>query len=74
MLNLSRRNVLSSAAVAAAALGLSKPLIFAGPAFADGRRATPDPRPKHRPTKLRRRAQASGGEALSDLRHRRPKA
>ena len=34
MLNLSRRSVLSSAAAAAAALGLSKPLIFAGPAFA----------------------------------------
>jgi len=35
MLNLSRRNVLSSAAAAAAALGLSKPLIFAGSAFAE---------------------------------------
>ena len=34
MLNLSRRSVLSSAAAAAATLGLSKPLIFAGPAFA----------------------------------------
>ena len=34
MLNLSRRSVLTSAAAAAAALGLSKPLIFAGPAFA----------------------------------------
>ena len=34
MLNLSRRNVLSSAAAAAATLGLSKPLIFAGSAFA----------------------------------------
>ena len=30
----SRRSVLTSAAAAAAALGLSKPLIFAGPAFA----------------------------------------
>ena len=35
MLNLSRRSLLSSAAVAAATLGLSKPLIFAGPALAD---------------------------------------
>jgi glyoxylase-like metal-dependent hydrolase (beta-lactamase superfamily II) len=35
MLNLSRRNLLSSAALAAATLGLSKPLIFAGPAFAE---------------------------------------
>jgi glyoxylase-like metal-dependent hydrolase (beta-lactamase superfamily II) len=34
MSNLSRRSVLSSAAAAAATLGLSKPLIFAGPAFA----------------------------------------
>ena len=33
-MNLSRRSVLSSAAAAAATLGLSKPLIFAGPAFA----------------------------------------
>jgi glyoxylase-like metal-dependent hydrolase (beta-lactamase superfamily II) len=35
MLNLSRRSVLSSAAAAAATLGLSKPLIFVGPAFGD---------------------------------------
>ena len=34
MLNLSRRSVLASATAAAATLGLSKPLIFAGPAFA----------------------------------------
>ena len=34
MLNLSRRSVLVSATAAAATLGLSKPLIFAGPAFA----------------------------------------
>ena len=34
MLKSSRRSVLASATAAAAALGLSKPLIFAGPAFA----------------------------------------